>query len=71
MMVDTKIVLGDCRRELKTIADNSVDLIFTSPPYADQRSSTYGGISVREYVDWFLPNRKNFYGYRNQQGLLS
>jgi len=55
MKVDTKIILGDCRRELKTISDNSVDLIFTSPPYADQRHSTYGGIGVHEYVDWFLP----------------
>jgi site-specific DNA-methyltransferase (adenine-specific)/site-specific DNA-methyltransferase (cytosine-N4-specific) len=32
-----------------------VDLIVTSPPYADQRKTTYGGINVREYVDWFLP----------------
>jgi len=55
MKVDTKIILGDCRQELKTIPDNSVDLIFTSPPYADQRHATYGGIGVREYVDWFLP----------------
>jgi site-specific DNA-methyltransferase (adenine-specific)/site-specific DNA-methyltransferase (cytosine-N4-specific) len=54
-MVETKIILGDCGQELKTIADNSIDLIFTSPPYADQRNATYGGICVHEYVDWFLP----------------
>jgi DNA modification methylase len=55
MEVKTKLYLGDCREELKKIPDNSVDLIVTSPPYADQRKSTYGGVSVKEYVTWFLP----------------
>jgi len=27
----------------------------TSPPYADQRKSTYGGIHPDKYVEWFLP----------------
>ncbi|MDO4569973.1 MAG: site-specific DNA-methyltransferase [Planctomycetia bacterium] len=47
--------LGDCLEIMKTLPDNSVDLIFTSPPYADQRKNTYGGIPVDEYVEWFLP----------------
>ncbi len=34
---------------------DSVDLIVTSPPYADSRKNTYGGISPDEYVEWFLP----------------
>ncbi|MDR1163056.1 MAG: site-specific DNA-methyltransferase [Candidatus Accumulibacter sp.] len=55
MELRTDLYLGDCRKELKKIPDNQVDLIVTSPPYADQRKSTYGGISVDEYVDWFLP----------------
>ena len=46
---------GDCRRVLKLLPTASVDLIVTSPPYADQRRSTYGGIHPDEYVDWFLP----------------
>ena len=33
----------------------SIDLIVTSPPYADQRKSTYGGIKPDAYVDWFMP----------------
>ncbi|MBK5195276.1 MAG: site-specific DNA-methyltransferase [Proteiniphilum sp.] len=37
------------------LADNSIDLIVTSPPYADQRKNTYGGIHQNYYVDWFLP----------------
>lgn len=46
---------GDCKEVLKTLEDNSIDLIVTSPPYADQRKSTYGGIHPDKYVDWFLP----------------
>lgn len=53
--VKTDILLGDCKDVLKQIPDNSIDLIFTSPPYADQRKNTYGGIAPDEYVEWFLP----------------
>ncbi len=53
--IKTDIVLGDCLDVLKKMQSNSVDLIVTSPPYADQRKSTYGGISPDDYVKWFLP----------------
>jgi len=53
--VKTDVLLGDCKDVLKQIPDNSIDLIFTSPPYADQRKNTYGGIAPDEYVEWFLP----------------
>lgn len=55
MDIKSELYLGDCRLVLKDIPDNSVDLIFTSPPYADQRKSTYGGIAAEKYVEWFLP----------------
>ncbi|MCU0433848.1 MAG: site-specific DNA-methyltransferase [Bacteroidia bacterium] len=55
MEIKTDIFLGDCKEKLKLIPDNSVDLIITSPPYADQRKSTYGGIHPDKYVEWFLP----------------
>lgn len=45
---------------LRTFPDNCVDLIVTSPPYADQRKKTYGGISPDHYVDWFLPKSREF-----------
>jgi len=51
----TKICFGDAKNELKKIELNSVDLIFTSPPYADSRKNTYGGIHPDKYVEWFLP----------------
>ena len=52
--VDT-IICGDCLSILKTMPDESIDLIFTSPPYADNRKKTYQGIATKHYVDWFLP----------------
>ena len=55
-----RIILGDCESTLAGVPDNSVDLIFTSPPYADQRRHTYGGVKPEEYVDWFLPKAEQF-----------
>lgn len=60
MNFENQILLGDCETILKTIPDHSVDLIFTSPPYADQRKNTYGGINPDDYVDWFLPKTSEF-----------
>lgn len=54
MEIRTEIHLGDSKKKLKKIEDNSVDLIVTSPPYADQRKATYGGIRHDKYVEWFL-----------------
>jgi site-specific DNA-methyltransferase (adenine-specific) len=53
--IETKIILGDCLIKLKDLPDNSIDLIVTSPPYADNRINTYGGVKPDEYVAWFLP----------------
>ena len=53
--ITTKILLGDSREVLKEIGNDSIDLIVTSPPYADRRKSTYGGIDSEKYVEWFLP----------------
>ncbi len=50
-----QIILGDCSDKLQELDDNSVDLIITSPPYADSRKKTYGGIHPDKYVKWFLP----------------
>lgn len=58
MELYTDLYLGDCNEQLKLLANNSIDLIITSPPYADQRKSTYGGIHPDKYVEWFLPISK-------------
>lgn len=48
------LLLGDCGKELRRLEAESVDLIVTSPPYANQRAGTYGGIKPDKYVAWFL-----------------
>ena len=55
------IYFGDCQEVLKQLPADSVDLIFTSPPYADQRQQTYGGIHPDKYVDWFMPKADQFF----------
>jgi len=50
----TDIIWGDAKEALKTLNDNSIDLIVTSPPYADRRTKTYGGIKPDKYAQWFL-----------------
>lgn len=56
----TDIRIGDCLNVLKEFPDNFFDLIVTSPPYADSRTKTYGGIKPDKYVEWFLPCSKQF-----------
>lgn len=56
----TTILTGDCLTELADIPDNVVDLIVTSPPYADARKKTYGGVHPDDYVEWFLPRAVEF-----------
>ncbi len=55
MKLDVQLYLGDSKEQLKKLEDNSIDLIITSPPYADQRKNIYGGVSHDKYVAWFLP----------------
>lgn len=59
--LETKILMGDCLDVLKGLQHSSIDLIITSPPYADQRAKTYGGISAENYVRWFLPISKELF----------
>ena len=55
MNIFSDLYLGDAKQEVKKIESESIDLIFTSPPYADSRNHTYGGIHPDKYVEWFLP----------------
>jgi site-specific DNA-methyltransferase (adenine-specific) len=50
-----KILKGDCFKQIKKIPDKSVDLIITSPPYADKRKRFYDSIHPDKYVKWFSP----------------
>lgn len=43
---------GDCLEVMRSLQAESVDAIVTSPPYAEQRKSTYGGIPEKDYPAW-------------------
>ena len=43
---------GDCVDVMRSLGAGTVDAIITSPPYAEQRKSTYGGISQEDYPAW-------------------
>jgi site-specific DNA-methyltransferase (adenine-specific) len=60
MLNVNKIICGDCEEVLKDFPSNCIDLIVTSPPYADSRKNTYGGIHPDKYVEWFLPKTEQF-----------
>ena len=51
---------GDCLNVLADFPDDTFDLIVTSPPYADRRKHTYGGVPPEKYVEWFLPRSEQF-----------
>lgn len=47
------LIQGDCFTELRKMADNSVDLVFTSPPYEAARSYGIGfDLKGQDWVDW-------------------
>jgi len=45
---------ADSRTVLKSLPDKSVNLIFTSPPYALHFKKEYGNVEKSDYVEWFL-----------------
>lgn len=63
------IIHGDCREELLAFA-GKVDLIVTSPPYADARQKHYDSIHPDKFADWFLTFHKPFYEALKPSGSL-
>lgn len=43
---------ADVLDALPSLPDGSIDAVVTSPPYAMQRASTYGGVPEKDYPDW-------------------
>ena len=67
-MTTSQVLHGDCGEVLKTFAAGSVNLIVTSPPYADRRKNTYGGIAPEHDVEWFLPRSAEFFRVLSDDG---
>jgi DNA modification methylase len=46
---------GDALDVLASLKDNSIALVFTSPPFALRRKKAYGNVAATDYVEWFWP----------------
>lgn len=61
-LTTNEILLGNCEEVMKNFPANSVDLVITSPPYADKRAyvgvENEAKIDPDKYVEWFLPIAK-------------
>jgi DNA modification methylase len=67
-ILDDGITHGDSLDWLPRLPTGSVDLFFTSPPYADARA--YSRIHPDRYVDWFLPFAKLMFDAASESGSL-
>jgi DNA modification methylase len=68
MLLDEGVTWGDSAVWLPRLPRSSVDLFFTSPPYADARS--YARIHPDRYVEWFLPFARAMYEATTEAGSL-
>ncbi len=62
--------LGDSRNLLPLVADQSVDLICTSPPFALLRKKAYGNVDADEYLSWFMQFAAQFRRVLKRRGSL-
>jgi DNA modification methylase len=67
---NNSIILGDCLEILRTFPTCCIDLIVTSPPYADSRKNIYMGVSPDKYVDWLAPRAEEFLRVLKPSGTL-
>lgn len=65
------VLCGDCLRLAENIPNGSINMIITSPPYADQIKD-YGErvkkIKPDKFVEWFTPRAKEFYRILTNDG---
>jgi len=61
---------GDSMELLRTMDDESINLILTSPPFALIRKKSYGNRPEDEYVDWLEPFAKEFLRVLSEDGSL-
>lgn len=63
------VVLADSREQMSKLA-GQVDLIVTSPPYADARQKHYDGVHPDQFKDWFMTFHEPFYNALKPDGSL-
>ena len=58
-----QFICGECLEEMKKMPDESIDFIFTSPPYADQIKD-YGATGVKikpdQFDNWFIQSDEEY-----------
>ena len=64
-----KVIPGDGREELKAY-EGQVDLIVTSPPYADARHEHYDSVHPDDFADWFMTFHEPFWNALKPSGSL-
>ena len=62
--------VGDSRKLLKQIDDQSIDLVVTSPPYGLLRKKEYGNEDQGDYVKWFRPFARELHRVLKPTGSL-
>lgn len=60
----------DAAELLSTLADGSINLILTSPPFPLNKKKAYGNVRAEEYVEWFLKFAKQFHRVLRDDGSL-
>lgn len=64
-----QLYYGDTFELTSQLPDSSIDLVFTSPPYADMKVyESNKGIHPDNYVNWFMPLVKSLYSKIRPQG---
>jgi DNA modification methylase len=65
-----RFLIGNCEEILKLFPKQYINLIVTSPPYANQRFYGSGESSVHpdRFVDWFMPKAEEFYRVLKNDG---
>ncbi len=67
-LLDDGVTWADSASWLPRLPSDSVDLFFTSPPYADARA--YSRINPDRYVEWFLPFARDMLAATKENGSL-
>jgi site-specific DNA-methyltransferase (cytosine-N4-specific) len=60
--------LEDALELIRSIPDNSLNAIITSPPYALHFKKEYGNVDKKDYIKWFLPFAREFFRVLKSDG---
>lgn len=65
-----KVLWAEAQTAARSVANNSLDLIFTSPPYPLNTQKDYGNLKGKEYLDWLLDHAATWKELLREDGSL-